>query len=86
MAGKTIAIRATPFAKAAAEFAGRNRELLIGGIGGYVAGKVVEQIPVVGKLLKPLPSLLLGASGALLGRSEDIERRKIEALNKLNKS
>lgn len=83
---KWAAKEATPYVKAAGEFAVRNRELLIGGVGGYVAGKVIEQIPIVGRLLKPLPSLLLGGGGALLGRAQDIERRKIEALEKLNKT
>lgn len=85
-ATKSLINAAIPIVKGAAKFAVENREAVIGGVGGYVAGKVIEQIPIVGKLLKPLPSLLLGGGGVILGRKEDIERRKIEALEKLNKT
>jgi hypothetical protein len=78
--GVRFARASKPYIKEAAKFAVENREVLIGGAVGYMAGKIIEQIPIVGRLLKPLPSLLFGAGGAYVGHTQDLQRRKIEAL------
>ena len=77
--------KAAEAAKPHMKTAARNRLLIIGGVAGYMAGKVIENIPVIGKLHGPLPSLLLGSAGAFMGRTQDLERRKTEALENFKK-
>ena len=70
------------YAQGAIEFARRHAETLVGGIVGYLAGRAIEQIPIIGRLLAPLPSLLLGGGGALHGFKQSLDRRHIETLER----
>jgi hypothetical protein len=63
-------------------FAFRHRESVIGGVGGYVLGRAIESIPFVGPLLSPLASLVLGTGGGVAGYQKELERRRIEVLER----
>lgn len=60
-------------------FAHKHRETIAGGVGGYAAGRALEQIPLVGKLIKPVASLVLGIGGLAYGYQKELERRRVEA-------
>jgi hypothetical protein len=64
------------------QFVYRHRETILGGLGGYIVGRAVESIPVVGRLLKPVASLVLGLCGTACGYQKELERRRIETREK----
>jgi hypothetical protein len=63
-------------------FAIRHRESVIGGVAGYALGRLIECIPFVGPLLSPLASLVLGTGGGVAGYQKELERRRIEVLER----
>lgn len=63
-------------------FIKKHREVIAGSVGGYVAGRAIESIPFVGRLLSPVASVVLGIGGGALGYQKSLERRRLEALER----
>lgn len=63
-------------------FLHKHRETAVGGIGGYALGRVIESIPFIGRMLAPLAGTLLGVGGGLAGYQRELERRRLEALER----
>lgn len=63
-------------------FTFKHRESVIGGAVGYALGRLIECIPFVGPLLSPLASLVLGTGGGVAGYQKELERRRIEVMER----
>ena len=63
-------------------FTFKHRESVIGGAVGYALGRLIECIPFVGPLLSPLASLVLGTGGGVAGYQRELERRRIEVMER----
>ena len=73
---------ATDAARETGQFIRKHREVIAGGVGGYMAGRALESIPVFGKLLRPVASIVMGIGGSAYGYQKMLERRHVEALER----